>query len=186
VSPTARRYFGCFLPLVLTVLACATTLMATVAGRAIAQNVPVPDDAMAPALREGWEALVIYTHIWASEPRVGSIAQVESPDGRQFRRVVAGPGQTVAIERGRILVDGVPSDPAEHAKGALLDMAPLRLDDDDYFVLADDRAFPDSRDWGPIDREAIYGEPLFYEDGTGRSSVDSGIDPGWQRARRAP
>lgn len=182
MSPTARRYFGCVLPLVLAALGCGTVLMGTVAGRAVAQYVPIEDAAMAPILPEGTEALVFYTLIWAIEPRVGITAQLESPDGRRFRRLVAGPGQRVSIEDGRLLVDGEPSDPAANARGDMDAMAPLILGQDEYFVLADDRSFPDSRDWGPIPRERIYGEPLFYREGGETVSTDSGVDPDWQRS----
>lgn len=185
MSPTARRFFGCFLPLVLAVLGCGTVLMGTVAGRAVAQYVPIEDASMAPVLVEGTDALVLYTLIWATEPRLGITAQLGSPEGRRFRRLVAGPGQTVAIEGGRLIVDGEPSDPAAHARGTMADMAPRTLGADEYFVLADDRAFPDSRAWGPIPREDIYGEPLFYREGGRTVSTDSGVDPEWQRARRA-
>lgn len=186
MSPTARRYFGCFLPLVLAVLGCGTSLMAVLASRAVAQYVPVPDAAMAPSLPVGSDALVFYTLIWATEPRVGTVAQIGAPDGRAFRRLVAGPGQTVAIAGGRLLVDGEPSDPAANATGTMADMAPLRLADDAYFVLADDRAFPDSRAWGPIARDAVYGEPLFERAGGSTNAFEPGIDPAWQAERRAP
>ena len=44
------------------------------------------------------------------------------------------------------------------------DQSPLALGPDMYFVLADNRAAPDSRAWGPVHRDDIYGLAIFQID----------------------
>lgn len=182
MSSGARRFFGCFVPLTLAVFGCGMIVVLVGAGRAVVQVRTVADAAMAPTLEEGWEATVFYTQSWADEPQVGAISELLSPDGRTFRRIVAGPGDTVSIDGGALIVNGRPSDPALNPQGAMEDLAPLLLAEGEYFVLSDDRSFSDSRAWGPIERNRIFGSPLFYDDGSGARGVETGIREDWEAA----
>lgn len=183
MSPSARRFFGCIVPLTLALFGCGTFFVLLGAGRAIAQARTVEDDAMAPVLEKGWEATVFYTMVWAEEPRAGIVTDLLGPDGRAFRRIVALPGDTVQIEDGRLLVNGRHADPARNARGDMSDFGPLTLRAQEHFVLADDRDFPDSREWGPILRENIFGSPLFVNDGTESRSFQPGIAEDWRPSR---
>lgn len=80
-----------------------------------------------------------------------------------IKRIVAGPGQTVSINReGRARVDGVvqyepfitPCRPLDRCRLP----KPVRVPRDTYFVLGDNRPYSsDSRYWGPVPRYAIEG-----------------------------
>lgn len=81
-----------------------------------------------------------------------------------IKRVIGLPGDRVEIDHGRVIVNGVVlSEP----------YVPSRFTDDrsqpkmiiptnEYFVMGDHRSISsDSRDFGPVDRELIYGKAAF-------------------------
>jgi len=81
-----------------------------------------------------------------------------------IKRVIAGPGDTLKIDHGLVYVNGAP---------VVEPYVPKRFADDrsqpemtvpahDYFVMGDHRSISsDSRDFGPVDRELIYGKAAF-------------------------
>jgi signal peptidase I len=81
-----------------------------------------------------------------------------------IKRVIAGPGDTVSISRGRVTLNGtlldepyVPKAFQDHAE-----MPTVRLQEDEYFVMGDHRSSSnDSRSWGPVSRRYIYGKAVF-------------------------
>ena len=74
------------------------------------------------------------------------------------------PGDIVEIEHGKVLVNNklidepyVPDEFRDHYS-----MAPTTVPADCYFVLGDHRSSSnDSRNWGPVHRQAIYGKAVF-------------------------
>jgi signal peptidase I len=76
------------------------------------------------------------------------------------KRIIATPGQVVEIRRGVVYVDGDPLDEPyidDEVRGDE-SMRPLQLEDEEYFVLGDNRIHSyDSRDWGPLPQENIIG-----------------------------
>jgi signal peptidase I len=106
-----------------------------------------------------------------------------------IKRVVALPGETVAIRDKRVFVDGEPlsepyafhaddaiwpDDPAIAEDHRLRDQLPaIRVPEGTYFVLGDNRDDSnDSRFWGPVPDSLIEGRALFvYWSVTPRSSV---------------
>jgi signal peptidase I len=180
MSPRARRYFGCVLPLVLSVFGCCSLAMLAYAGQVVIQIVPVHDESMAPVLLPGWRVLVNNTAFWAREPELGSIINLGSPAGAAMRRLYALPGSTVQIRDGVITVNGERSRVLNRAHGDLSDYGPVTLGPDEYFLLAEDRNYPDSRTWGPIKRDQLFGVALLYfqEGGWSAYPVDPTPTPG--------
>jgi signal peptidase I len=164
MSPTARRYFGCILPLLLCVFGCGTMLLLGYSAQVIFQLVRVPDDSMAPALAAGRQALVNNTDFWNADPSRGQVVSVRRPGGWAIRRVIALPGETVEVRNGRALVGGLACDGVPPSAGTGPDQPALRLAPGEYFVLADNRAFPDSRNWGPVQRSDLVGVVAFQID----------------------
>jgi signal peptidase I len=76
----------------------------------------------------------------------------ESRDLALQKRVVAVPGDEVVGRDGRVYVNGFKIDDIE------TDPFPqVEVDADEYFVLGDNRSFSqDSRDFGPVPRDAIF------------------------------
>ena len=86
------------------------------------------------------------------------------PERSYIKRVIALPGDTISIDHGQVRLNGMPlkepyvprryRDP--HS------MAPLVIPPGEYFVMGDHRSISsDSRDFGPVDRDLIYGKADF-------------------------
>jgi signal peptidase I len=177
--------------LALAFFGCGTCMLVGFGGRVFAEVVPVRDDAMAPALEPGADALVMHAMVWTQSPFRGQITQVRPNDGDvTFRRVIGEPGDIVEVREGVAFVDGEQSEPALNRRGTGPDFGPLTLASDEFFVLADDREQVDSRTWGPLKRDQIFGEPMFVrppgeESYVPSSPVDPGYEPEWFRKARA-
>lgn len=108
---------------------------------------------------------------WKDLPRQEPVVFHYPRDPSQFyiKRIIGLPGETVAIKGGRVMIAN-----AIHPEGWVLDentyldpsiktsdMPPLKLAEDEYFVLGDNRSFSyDSRFFGPIKKNAIIGRVL--------------------------
>lgn len=113
-------------------------------------------------------------------PEVGDVVVLESPeDGiTLLKRVVAGPGQTVAVRRGRLILDGA-LQPIYEAEGAFAeelggaahpvwfqygggpDFGPVEVPDGSYLVVGDNRGNShDGRMFGFVEEAAIRGRVL--------------------------
>ena len=80
------------------------------------------------------------------------------PHRRQIfvKRIVALPGERVAIEEGVLMIDGMPVEEPRSLRPVRRDMLERRLGKDEYFVLGDNRpSSRDSRSVGPIQEEKI-------------------------------
>lgn len=160
MSPAARRFFGCALPALLALGACLSCALVAYASQAVVVRRVVTSAEMAPELSPGVTVFVDNTAFWARNPLRGEIVWLDTPEGRVFRRVLAIPGDEVAVAGGRATVNGIRID-EPYAQGAGAVSGPVTLDEDTYFVLADDRSVADSRAWGPIRRRDIFGSAAF-------------------------
>jgi len=178
MSARARRYFGCLLPLALALFGCGALAMLGYAGQIFVQIERVPDGAMAPVLRPGWQVVVDNTAHWTADPARGTVVLIARPGGRAFRRIVGLPGERVEIAGGTLRVNGATCDGATPIHDAicnpggtpgqrLADLAPLALAPGAYFVMAEDWTAADSRAWGPVPRADIFGIPIFRRGGGG-------------------
>ncbi len=81
-----------------------------------------------------------------------------------IKRVIGLPGDRVTIDHGRVFVNGKAlSEPYVPARFTDDRSQPeMRIPTDQFFVMGDHRSISsDSRDFGPVDRELIYGKAAF-------------------------
>lgn len=137
----------------------------------LGQRVSMIGDSMNPVLRNGDVVLVNRVVYNARRPRRGDVI-VFKPKGNEnshyyIKRVVGLPGEEVKIIENSIYINGERLE--EEYETTELDRVGLasddiKLGDDEYFVLGDDREnSEDSRDAdvGNVKREYIYGKAWF-------------------------
>jgi signal peptidase I len=146
----------------------------------VVTTVGIDGVSMAPTLSDGDRALVPRFETWwhrrtATTWSSGDVVYFRPPgsDARGWvdrltggpfliKRVVAVGGETVALERGRLLVDGVrvPEPYLEGTPVTVASMAPVPVPAGTVFVLGDNRAplaSRDSRAFGPVPIERVAG-----------------------------
>ena len=124
----------------------------------------IPSESMVPTLEVGDRVFVNKFIYRFSEPERGDIVVFESVNGGEedlIKRVVALPGDTVAVSGNVLSVNGEPqSEPylnREIPDGSFF--GPSRVSDGEVFVMGDNRAnSADSRVFGPLPVENIEGE----------------------------
>ncbi|MGC2637194.1 MAG: signal peptidase I [Acidobacteriaceae bacterium] len=86
------------------------------------------------------------------------------PEKSYIKRVIGLPGDTIRIVQGRVFINGKPIDESYVPRRYqdTRSMGELVVPPDEYFVMGDHRSISsDSRDFGPVDRDLIYGKAEF-------------------------
>ena len=131
------------------------------------QPVKVEGTSMVPLLSDQ-ERIFVNKFVYRFEPiQRGDVVVFWYPLDRSksfIKRVVALPGELVEMRDGRVYVNGqlLPEQfvPKEYMDGSAF--GPYTIPDDQYFVMGDHRSSSnDSRVFGPVPREAIYGKAVF-------------------------
>jgi signal peptidase I len=153
----------------------------------------IPSPSMEPTLDVGQRVLVNRVGYHLGDPQVGDIVVFHPPAGAEngqecgvqraarepcpeptpeksgtnfIKRIVAVPGDTLKIENGHPVVDGVPAKedfirPCRGGNGCNLPRE-ITIPPDHYFMMGDNRgSSDDSRFWGPVPRDWIIGEAFF-------------------------
>ena len=121
--------------------------------------VRVDGDSMKNTLKNG-DILLLYK--LGSINRLDIIVLDEEKDNEKIiKRVIGLPGETVAIKKGKIYINDKVNDD-EYAYGETSDYDKVTLEDDEYFILGDNRLISkDSRYFGPIKKSEIKGKIVF-------------------------
>jgi len=147
-------------------------------------NYKVEGSSMVPTLEEGEYVIVNKLVYLRFDPReiVGLLPFVDSPEkslypfhapnrgdviifefppdpDRDFvKRVIGLPGDTVELQRGQVLVNGIALSEPYITRTSSDSMREIHVPPDNYFVLGDNRgASHDSRNWGPVPAGNIIG-----------------------------
>jgi signal peptidase I len=86
------------------------------------------------------------------------------PEKSYIKRVIALPGDRLRIDQGEVIVNGKPIDepyvPEEYRD--VKSMAEMTVPAESYFMMGDHRSISsDSREFGPVERDLIYGKAVF-------------------------
>lgn len=121
--------------------------------------VRVDGDSMKNTLKNG-DILLLYK--LGSINRLDIIVLDEEKDNEKIiKRVIGLPGETVAIKKGKIYINDKVIDD-KYAYGETSDYDKVTLEDDEYFILGDNRLISkDSRYFGPIKENEIKGKIVF-------------------------
>jgi signal peptidase I len=154
----------------------------------------IPSESMVPTLQVGQRVLVNRIGSHFGEPKVGEILVFQPPVGAEsatgdqcgrqpkpgaacdtptperadvnfIKRVVGGPGDTIAVRDGRVIRNGRPteepfiSDTCVDDQGAGCNFRnPITIPPGHYFMMGDNRGeSDDSRFWGPVPEDWIIG-----------------------------
>lgn len=151
----------------------------------------IPSESMEPTLDIGQRVLVNRIGNRFNDPEVGDIVVFHPPQGAEvnrcaddrsgqntprpcaestpdradvnfIKRVVAGPGDTVAVEEGHVILNGERQDePFIRACGGAPECNmpdPITVPADHWYMMGDNRGrSADSRIWGPVPKEWIIG-----------------------------
>lgn len=149
----------------------------------------IPSESMVPTLVKGQRVLVNRLGNNFGDPNIGDVTVFHPPKGAEnakecgvvpragqpcrqptpekaevtfIKRIVAGPGDTLAIEGGHVILNGKRQrEPFIQECAEVEDCnlpKPITIPPDHYFMMGDNRgASDDSRFWGPIPRGWIIG-----------------------------
>jgi len=101
---------------------------------------------------------------WGRSPARGDVVAIRMAGNGAFlvKRIVALPGEQIAIEEGTVLIDRRPLEEPNVVNRSPWNLMPLTLDADEYFVIGDNRAMPmEYHDLGRVKRDRIVGRMLF-------------------------
>jgi signal peptidase I len=107
-----------------------------------------------------------------SDPIRGDVIVFHAPppyDSDFIKRIIGMPGETIMLQGGYVYINGtrleeiyLPSEYSTGEKSFLRDGVPYKIPENYYIVMGDNRSFSsDSREWGPISRNAIVGKAWF-------------------------
>ncbi|MDQ0507587.1 Signal peptidase I S [Aedoeadaptatus ivorii] len=119
---------------------------------------------MEPTLHQNERLICLVFPNYYSDPARGEVVIIDAPDGsgkEYVKRVIGLPGDTVSIEGGKVLVNGVAlKEPYIHPgiETEIYRESSWRLGEGEFFVLGDNRQpgmSVDSRYFGPVQKEHI-------------------------------
>ena len=119
---------------------------------------------MIPAYRNGTVNLVNRISYCKAKPKRGDVVAIKMAHEKSLllKRLIALPGERLAIRRGVVTINGVPLHEPYVMSGRTWNSPEIHLGDDEYFVIGDNRTM-DQRwhDYGVHKRADIVGKVIF-------------------------
>ena len=125
----------------------------------IATPVRVEGDSMKKTFNNG-DILILYKLSDIQRYDVVVLLEEETHE-KIIKRIIGLPNDTVAIKDGDIYINNEKVED-KYAYGITSDYDRITLDEDEYFILGDNRLISkDSRYFGPVNKDDIMGEVIF-------------------------
>ena len=131
------------------------------------QPVRVEGTSMLPMLEDQDRLFINKIAYRLGEVRAGDVVVFQYPRDHSksyIKRVIGLPGDRLRIDRGNVYVNGklLPEPYVPNRFADDRSQAEMVLPPNEYFVMGDHRSISsDSRDFGPVDRDLIYGKAAF-------------------------
>lgn len=119
---------------------------------------------MVPTYRNGSVNFVNRISYSVAKPKRGDVVTIRMPGENVvlLKRIVALPGERVAIERGVVKINGAPLPEPYVLSNRAWRYPETRVDDDEYFVIGDNRTMDQGGHYfGFVKREEIIGKVIF-------------------------
>lgn len=113
---------------------------------------------MTPTYRDGSVNLVNRMAYARRAPQRGDVVVLHDGEDLILKRVVAIPGETVTLDRGRLRVNGIPLHDQFSVEIIPADFEQITLGPDEFFVIGDNRT---ASIFGKFPRHAILGKLMF-------------------------
>ncbi|MBI2443469.1 MAG: signal peptidase I [Candidatus Levybacteria bacterium] len=133
----------------------------------------VSGESMFPTFKNGEFILTNLVTLRFNDLKKGDVVVFQAPtdhDKDYIKRVIGVPGDTVEVRSGLVYVNGQQLDESQYlgndvrtSAGAFLrDGQPVRVPDDSYIVMGDNRPHSsDSREWGFLKKDELIGKSFF-------------------------
>lgn len=118
---------------------------------------------MEPTYHDGKVNFVNRLAYWRHEPRRGDVVGIRIPGYRVMflKRIIALPGETIAIKKGTVLINGKPL-PEPYTKSNNWTMAEVVLGPTEYYYIGDNRSMSiRDHEHRAADRSRIAGKVLY-------------------------
>jgi signal peptidase I len=143
-------------------------ILALLVRTVVAEPRYIPSDSMVPTLQVGDRLVVEKISYRLHPPQRGDIIVFDPPSQLQsqgygkdqafIKRIIGQPGQTVAVQNGKVYLDQQPLQEAYIAEPPDYIMPPVTVPPDMFFVMGDNRNNSnDSHVWGFLPRQNIIG-----------------------------
>ncbi|MEO0533502.1 MAG: signal peptidase I [Cyanobacteria bacterium P01_A01_bin.123] len=132
----------------------------------------IPSDSMEPTLHIGDRLIIEKLAYWLDSPQRGDVVVFEPPPQLQaqgyrrqqafIKRVIAQPGETVAVHQGQVYIDGEPLAEPYVLEAPRYELLPVQVPPDTLFVMGDNRNNSnDSHVWGFLPIQNVIGHALY-------------------------
>ena len=136
------------------------TVVIFVLVNAITGRFRIDGSSMEPSLHDGEYVIVNRVTYRLQPPQRGDVIVFQRDGSREFiKRVIGLPGETVQVQGGQVLVNGVALNESYIAQPNAYTMEPRQIGPNEYFVLGDNRNnSSDSHNWGTVALNTIDGK----------------------------